>query len=166
MKTLTGENLQKMRDQMRIYVSEGYTITAQKPEIGKTYHNNLENVDYCATKNDIDKVLLIGTVNEPWFAPMQKVLKQYCKEDGTRLSEKDITESPLSIVRLRSYNAAIQLQEDLLVLTKQGYSLKAKKGDYLVCSVKENENGFFPDDEWGYWTINKDVFHNTNCLYN
>ena len=162
MKTLTATQLKEMKNNMKIYVSEGYTITAQKPVIGKVYHNELEDVDYCATEEDTDKVLLVGTVGEPWFAPISKVLKQYSRAYGAALSENDITENPINIKRLRSYNAAIQLMEDTNVEIQAGNILHAKAGDYLVCSVDENDNGFFANDEWGYWTINEAVFKNTN----
>ena len=98
-KTLTKAELEMMKENMDIYVSEGYTITAQKPIVGEVYHNFLENVDYCAAENDTDKVLLIGTVGEPWFAPIKKVLKQYSKEEGTQLLESDITDNPIKIKR-------------------------------------------------------------------
>lgn len=164
-KTLTKAELEMMKEHMNIYVSEGYTITAQKPIVGEVYHNFLENVDYCAAENDTDKVLLIGTVGESWFAPIKKVLKQYSKEDGTQLLESDITDNPIKIKRLHSYNAAIQLTEDTNIITSNEYVLHAKTGDYLVCSVKEENQKIFPDDQWGYWTINKEVFYNTNYLY-
>lgn len=163
-KTLTKAELEMMKENMDIYVSEGYTITAQKPVIGNVYHNFLENVDYCATENDTDKVLLIGTVGEPWFADINKVLKDYANIDGTDLIISDITSEPIRIIRKTSYNAAIQLAEDTDVITSKGHVLHAKEGDFLVCSTKLENGVRIPDDAWGYWTINRNVFYNTNEL--
>lgn len=145
-----------------IYVAEGYKVTAQLPEIGKKYYNPLEDVEYVTNNEDTDKVLLVGTVNEPWFAPINKVLKQYSKVDGTDLTYSDITSEPISIVRKTSYNAAMELTEDTDVVISAGNVLHAKEGDYLVCSVKEEQGIMVPDDQWGYWTINRKVFYKTN----
>ena len=123
-----------------IYVAEGYKVTAQLPEIGKKYNNPLEDVEYVTNNEDTDKVLLVGTVNEPWFAPIAKVLKQYSKADGSDLTTSDITSKPIDIIRKTSYNAAMELTADTDVVISAGNVLHAKKGDYLVCSVKE-ENG-------------------------
>jgi hypothetical protein len=163
-KTLTKAELEMMKENMDIYVSEGYTVTAQKPVIGEVYHNFLENVDYCATENDTDKVLLIGTVGEPWFADINKVIKDYVNIDGTDLTTSNITSTPIRIIRKTSYNAGIQLAEDTDVITSNGHVLHAKEGDFLVCSTKEENDIRIPDDEYGYWTINKKVFYNTNEL--
>ena len=161
-KTLTKVELEMMKENMDIYVSAGYTVTAQKPVIGEVYHNFLENVDYCATENDTDKVLLIGTVGEPWFADINKVIKDYVNIDGTDLTTSNITSTPIRIIRKTSYNAGIQLAEDTDVITSNGHVLHAKEGDFLVCSTKEENGVRVPDDEWGYWTINQEVFYNTN----
>ena len=150
--------------QMGIYVAEGYSVKASLPEIGKKYYNPLEDVEYVATAEDTDKVLLVGTVNEPWFAPIAKVLKQYSKVDGTDLVSADITSEAIDIIRKTSYNAAMELTEDTSVVISAGNILHAKKGDYLVCAVKEENGVMVPDDQWGYWTINREVFHNTNKL--
>lgn len=150
--------------QMRIYVAEGYKVKASLPIIGKTYYNPLEDVEYVATTQDTDKVLLVGTVGEPWFAPIAKVIKQYSNIDGTDLTETDFSFNSIDIVRKRSYNAAMELNENTDVEISAGNILHAKKGDFLVCSVTEEDGKLIPDDQWGYWTINREVFKNTNKL--
>lgn len=159
---ISRAELTKVKNNMSIYVAEGYTIKACKPKIGKVYYNPLENVNYVATEEDSDKILLIGTVGEPWFASITKVCKDYTKEDGSDLTIKDFSMEKINIVRKISLNAAIELTEDTDVEIKAGNILHAKKGDYLVCSVKDENGKKVPDDEWGYWTINRKVFHNTN----
>ena len=106
----------------------------------------------------------MSTVGEPWFAPIAKVIKQYSNIDGTDLTETDFSFNAIDIIRKRSYNAAMELNEDTDVEISAGNILHAKKGDFLVCSVTEKDGKLIPDDQWGYWTINREVFKNTNKL--
>ena len=138
---------------MKLYETKEYTIEVRRGEVGESFYNPLEDVTYAVTEDNIGEyVVLRGTVGEMWLAPIKKVLRDYTGDMIFTSEWHDITRKPGGKV------CAEVVTEETMVTTCTEHKLHPQIGDYLVCSA--NEDGT-PNPEWGYWTINKNVFNNT-----
>ena len=141
---------------MKLYETREYQVEVRRGEVGESFYNPLEDVTYKVTEENVGEyVVLRGTVGEMWLAPIKKVLRDYTGDMIFTSEWHNITRKPGGKV------CAEVVTEETMVTTCTDHELHPQVGDYLVCSA--NEDGT-PNPEWGYWTINRQVFNNTYSL--
>lgn len=138
---------------MKLYETKQYEVEVRRGEVGESFYNPLEDVTYEVTEDNVGEyIILKGTVGEMWLAPIKKVLRDYTGDMAFTPEWHTITRKPGGKV------CAEVVTEETMVTTYTEHELHPQVGDFLVCSA--NEDGT-PNPEWGYWTINRQVFENT-----
>ena len=143
-----------------------YSIQAMMVSKETTFHNDLEVVDLTAT-DDGETVVLKGTRDEIWTAPLSQVIARYTKPDGSELSKEDFANRDvyIDIVTIPTtdayYAMHVPINITVTVVTAQGAVLHTNlqnaphgEGDYLVCTIRDDGGPDLSD----IWVLNGLIF--------
>lgn len=159
---------------------KSYSLKARIGRHGEEIYNVLEGTKYSVNMNTEYIVVMSGTVGEEWVISTRVLKAKYCLPDGSPITDEYIKYMSKvgkfvnikSVANVSGYtNYALQISDnifkDIPILTSYGDVLYANrrgvnhgKGDFLVCSTKEDVSPDFSD----MWVVNGLVFPNTYDL--
>lgn len=161
-----AEYLESGREEWFLTGKKKYPVRAMMVSGERTFHNELEVVDYTAA-DDGETVVLEGTRGEMWPSSLPQVIARYTKPDGSGLSREDFAEKDvfIDIVTIPTTDAyyAMHVPNDttVTVVTAGGNVLHANlpnaphgEGDYLVCTIGEDGGPDLSD----VWILNGLIF--------
>ena len=160
------EYLESSSEEWFLTGKKQYTVHAMMVSKETTFHNDLEVVDLTAT-DDGETVVLKGTRDEIWTAPLSQVVTRYTKPDGSELSKEDFAKKDvyIDIVTIPTTNAYyamhVPINITVTVVTARGAVLHSNlqnaphgEGDYLVCTIREDGGPDLSD----IWILNGLIF--------
>ena len=160
------EYLESSTEEWFLTGKKQYTVQAMMVSKETTFHNDLEVVDLTVT-DDGETVVLKGTRDEIWTAPLSQVVTRDTKPDGSELSKEDFANRDvyIDIVTIPTTNAyyAMHVPIDITVtvVTAQGAVLHSNlqnaphgEGDYLVCTIRDDGGPDLSD----IWILNGLIF--------
>lgn len=167
MLTLDDINVNDFKQTAKI----SYTIEGKMVSQVEKVTNILEGAEYEA--NPETDVILKGTVDELWVAPLEKVIKTYTKEDGSELTAKDFEKDTYITLQTKEgkpvFAAFVPKEQQVEIHTAWGDVLIANRpevehgaGDYIVCDMAEDGKPNFED----VWVVNGKVFETTYDMSN